>query len=272
MATSSMPLHDREKRADILMRFTQEFSFKLAETQAEKERIYRLRYDVYCEELKYEAPTDAVRKMEFDDYDQNSIHCLVEHKRTGRPAGCLRLVFPDPDGPPPVNRLPMEAYGGKSLTHPFLHPEKLPKESYFEISRLALMKEFRSRKSAAEVPGISDCESLFSQEERQTFPILVSSLFLTGFILGMLAGKTQVFAMMEPRLPRLLALSGFHFTKVGETIDFHGQRSAYYISREQAEKGMHEREDLIPLYTHLRSELAPQLKRVLPDLSLASVC
>lgn len=271
MATSSMPLLNRGKKADILKRFTQEFSFKIAKSEAEKERIYRLRYDVYCEELKYEEPKDAVRKMEFDDYDKNSIHCLVEHKRTGRPAGCLRLVFPDPDGPPPVDKLPMEAYGGKSLTHPLLHPKKLPKESYFEISRLALMKEFRS-KSRAEVPGISDCESLFSLEERQTFPILVSSLFLTGYILGVLAGKTQVFAMMEPRLPRLLALSGFHFTKVGETIDFHGQRSAYYISREQAEKGMHEHEDLIPLYTYLKGELTPQLKGVLPDLSLVSVC
>jgi len=63
--------------------------------------------------------------------------------------------------------------------------------------------------------------------------------------------------MMEPRLPRLLSMSGFHFTKVGDTIDFHGRRSAYCITREQAEAGMNRQ--LIPLYEHIRDQLEAQL-------------
>lgn len=71
--------------------------------------------------------------------------------------------------------------------------------------------------------------------KRKLFPLLATSLFITGYVLGRQLGKNQVFAMMEPSLPRLLSLTGFHFTKVGETIDFHGRRSAYYINKQQAE-------------------------------------
>ena len=78
----------------------------------------------------------------------------------------------------------------------------------------------------------------FSTEERQLFPLLATGLFVTGYALGRQLGKIQVFAMMEPSLPRLLALTGFHFTKVGETINFHGRRSAYYINKQQAESGL----------------------------------
>lgn len=59
--------------------------------------------------------------------------------------------------------------------------------------------------------------------------------------------------MMEPSLPRLLALTGFHFTKVGETINFHGLRSAYYINKQQAETGL--KQTLLPLYLHIQKTL-----------------
>lgn len=251
-------IKDSEEFAMLLEQFMNEFTFKLARSEEDKERVYRLRYDIYCEELGYEKPSDPLKKLEYDIHDQNSIHCMVEHRRTGLVAGCVRLVIPDPSSPPPLNQLPLQSYGYQSLTHPRLHPDKLPPDSYYEISRLAVNRLFRSKIKDSDVPGVSGNTNVFSTEEKRIFPLLVSGLFLAGYALGRLSGKIQVFAMMEPRLPRLLAVTGFHFTKVGETIDFHGRRSAYYIDRQRAEQGM--QKALMPLYQHIQRELAPQLE------------
>lgn len=261
-----MPLTQTSRRnqmkADNLMaRFIEEFCFKLAITPDEKNRAYRLRYKVYCDELGYEEPADSSKKLEYDVYDQHAIHCLIEHRRTDSAAACTRLIMPDENLPAPLGRLPMESYGGQSLNHPTLHPERLEKGVYYEISRLAVLKEFRTKTKDTEVPGLTDNKLIFTDKERETFPFLVSGLFLAGYALGCMSGKEIAFAMMEPRLPRLLALSGFHFTKVGETIDFHGQRSAYCITREQAEAGM--QLALSPLYKHIQKELGPQLESIL---------
>ncbi|QJR00175.1 PEP-CTERM/exosortase system-associated acyltransferase [Halomonas sp. PGE1] len=261
MAQTQTSWKNREATDQLLARFVKEFRFCLATSPQDKKRIFRLRYDVYCEELGYEEPADSANGLEFDAYDQHAIHCLIEHRRTGLTAACTRLVMPNPSLPAPLDRLPLETYGGQSLTHPVLHPERLDKATYYEISRLAVARIFRSRIQDTEVPGITTNPHEFSASERETFPFLVSGLFLAGYALGRMSGKEIAFAMMEPRLPRLLAMAGFHFTKVGETIEFHGQRSAYCITREQADAGM--QLALAPLYRHIQEVLGPQLERVL---------
>ncbi|MDQ7728556.1 PEP-CTERM/exosortase system-associated acyltransferase [Halomonas sp. SpR8] len=247
--------------SDLIERFIQEFSFKLCMTEQEKQQAYRLRHDVYCEELQYEEPTDPYKKLEYDIHDQNSIHCLIEHRRTGIVAGCVRVVMPCHSSPYPLNQLPLQSYGSQSLTHIELHPDRLEQDSYYEISRLAVNRLFRTRvRDDSSTEKISNIP-FFSTEERQLFPLLSSGLFITGYALGRQLGKIQVFAMMEPSLPRLLALTGFHFTKVGETINFHGRRSAYYIDKQKAESGL--KQALLPLYLHIQHSLTPQLEKML---------
>ena len=258
-----------EAPSPLLERFIQEFKFILCINEHQKHKVYRLRYDVYCEELKYEEPTDPTQKLEYDIHDQNSIHCLIEHRRTGLVAGCVRVVIPKTSSPHPLNQLPLQAYGNKSLTHPDFHPDKLPIDSYYEISRLAVNPIFRTKSKDKSITNI-DNDIFFSLEERQLFPLLASGLFITGYSLGRQLGKIQVFAMMEPSLPRLLALTGFHFTKVGETINFHGRRSAYYIDKQKAESGL--KKTLLPLYLHIQQTLAPQLERMLAHEASTADC
>ncbi|WP_339881909.1 PEP-CTERM/exosortase system-associated acyltransferase [Vreelandella maris] len=252
---------NREAPSALLERFIQDFKFKLCITEQEKNKAYRLRHDVYCEELQYEEPTDPYNKLEYDIHDQNSIHCLIEHRRTGLVAGCVRVVIPKPSSPQPLNQLPLQTYGSQSLTHPEFHPEKLAINSYYEISRLAVNPLFRAKAKEKDILANTSAITCFSVEERQLFPLLASGLFITGYSLGKQLGKIQVFAMMEPSLPRLLALTGFHFTKVGETINFHGKRSAYYIDKQKAESGL--KKTLLPLYLHIQQTLAPQLEEML---------
>lgn len=264
MKSVPLKVKKREASAVLIERFLQEFRFKLCVTEHDKQLVYRLRHDVYCEELKYEEPSDPLKKLEFDIHDQNSIHCLIEHRRTGLVAGCVRVVIPNPSRPYPLNQLPLQSYGHQSLTHTELHPDRMDQDSFYEISRLAVNRLFRTKPKddaiSAEASTAKQDTPFFSTEERQLFPLLATSLFITGYALGRQLGKIQVFAMMEPSLPRLLALTGFHFTKVGETINFHGRRSAYYINKEQAENGL--KQTLLPLYLHIQKTLTLQLKEM----------
>ncbi|MGB8713133.1 MAG: PEP-CTERM/exosortase system-associated acyltransferase, partial [Onishia taeanensis] len=61
------------------------------------------------------------------------------------------------------------------------------------------------------------------------------------------------------RLPRLLSRSGFHFAKSGETINFHGTRSAFYIDHSKAEEEVSEK--LLPLYHDIKKRLSIQKRR-----------
>ncbi|MGP9766601.1 PEP-CTERM/exosortase system-associated acyltransferase [Halomonas sp. AOP13-D3-9] len=263
MKPFTQKVNNRETPETLIERFIKEFRFKLCIAEHEKELVYRLRHDVYCEELQYEKASDPIKKLEFDVYDQNSIHCLIEHRRTGLVAGCVRVVVPTPSSPYPLNQLPLQSYGRQSLTHAELHPERLDQDSFYEISRLAVNRLFRTRTKELIISNASlekRNTPSFSTEERKLFPLLATGLFITGYVLGRQLGKNQAFAMMEPSLPRLLAFTGFQFTKVGETINFHGRRSAYYINKQQAENGL--KKTLLPLYLHIQQTLTLQLRAV----------
>ncbi|MCG6658478.1 PEP-CTERM/exosortase system-associated acyltransferase [Halomonas campisalis] len=252
----------RPEPTQLFDRFQDEFHFQLTATQAEHERVFRLRHAVYCRELGYEQAADPANRLEYDAHDRQAIHCLVTHRASGLAAGCLRLVLPSPLETPGGARLPLQGYAGQSLTHPTWHPERLDRNRICEVSRLATSPHFRNRPANAALVDPAEPPPRFSEAARRTFPVIIIGLFLASTALVGLAGRRHVFAMMEARLPRLLAMSGLTFTRVGETIDFHGRRSAYYIDQGQAESEMHPH--LLPLYAHIRQSLSPQLPRAMP--------
>lgn len=260
MKTSASTNEAPQDMEPLLARFMDEFSFQLAVSEAEKEEVFRLRHDVYCEELKGIDPADLKRRLEYDVFDRNALHCLIRHRRTGLIAACTRLFMPQPGALPPLDKLPLQSYAEESLYSTPLHPDNLSKSSYYEISRLAIAREFRLRFKGNEVPGVTDNPHQFTEKEQEIFSFLVSALFLTGYAAGRLTGKSLAFAMMEPRLRRLLSMSGFYFTQIGEPINLHGRRSAYCINRQQAEAGMNRQ--LLPLYRHIQEQLSQQLERM----------
>lgn len=239
-----------------LERFSKHFSFKVANTTEEKARVFKLRHEVYCQEIGYEPPEGTSTNIELDSHDAHSIHCLIEHKSSGLAAGCLRLVLPNPAAKSENERLPLQEYGGTSLTHPILNPARLPVSQICEISRFAIARPFRHKAINNETLTNEKSSNLFTEEERKTFPSIIVALFLSTYSLVGLSNKRHVFAMMEPRLPRLLSMSGFNFTKIGEPIEMHGKRNAFYIDHRKAEEEIHE--NLIPLYLHIKKELGSQ--------------
>nr|WP_290694381.1 PEP-CTERM/exosortase system-associated acyltransferase [Halomonas sp. UBA3074] len=255
--------------ADLFSSFTDDFTFKLAITEAEKKRIYKLRHAVYCQEIGYHPPVENEDNTEYDNHDSHSIHCLIEHQKSGLAAGCLRLVLPAPKTEGPNKRLPLQEFGEETLPHEILHPAKLPYDSICEISRFAIARAFRHKAINHETLSADQNTYHFTETERKTFPLIVIALFLATYSLVGLMKKRHVFAMMEPRLPRLLSMSGFKFTKVGEPVEMHGKRNAFYIDHTKAEQEMHE--DLMPFYLYIRKELDTQLKELLIKKNSSSI-
>ncbi|MBB3191369.1 PEP-CTERM/exosortase system-associated acyltransferase [Halomonas cerina] len=249
----------------LLKRFEQDYEFILATKDEDRKKVYALRHEVFLRELHYDMREDKSHHLEQDEYDNSSIHCLIKHRASGLSAGCMRLVIPTPDEDSPLKRLPVEIHGRKHFDHPDIHPRDLPSLQLCEVSRLAIARPFRATHNKERPLPYDGDGYRFSLAEAKTFPLISIGLFLCTYSLVGLTGRRHVFAMMEPRLPRLLALSGFHFTKVSQTIEYHGTRNAYYIDHRKAEQEMHQ--DLMPLYLHIQKALAPQLDAALPPLA-----
>lgn len=258
------PSLDRE----TLAKFERDYEFIVAKGEAQKQQVYALRHEVFLQEFHYEMQEDASHHFEQDDYDQSAIHCLIRHRASGLSAGCMRLVIPAEDAQSPLHSLPVEIQGAAYFDHPDIDPRRFPRHRVCEVSRLAIARPFRSSAGKEAPLPLQANEYRFSQQETLTFPLLAIGLFLITYSLVGLTGRRHVFAMMEPRLPRLLALSGFHFTKVSQPIEFHGTRHAYYIDHQKAEQEMHA--DLLPLYRDIKRTLASQLEGALPRQALGA--
>jgi N-acyl amino acid synthase of PEP-CTERM/exosortase system len=220
------------------------FDVEFVTSEAQLREVYGIRYRVYCEEFGYESAEAFPDQQEKDEYDSTSLHALIRHKSSGLPAACVRMV--STEGTPESSPLPFEKNCSETLDNEFIDGLSLDRSTVCEISRLAVDTQFRRRPGEGEtrygvVEGL-DC----SLQERRTFSLIAVTCFLASTALTDLSGRRNVFAMMEPFLPRLLKRSGIEFTRIGEDIDYHGIRAPYFVKTESAIENM--RPDLRELY------------------------
>ena len=232
-------MNDQENSlADTFLRY---FDVALATTEEQKKAAYHIRYRVYCEEFGYEPGERFPNHEETDEYDDHSLACLITHRSSGMPAGCVRLV-PALDHEP----LPLEKYCGGSLDTEFIEALALQRSTLCEISRLAVDGAFRRRAGEA-ATRFGEVEALgCSRQEIRTFPMIAIAAFLASTALTEVSGRTNVLAMMEPFLPRLLKRSGILFQRAGQDIEYHGMRAPFFITTRDALENM--RSDLKKLY------------------------
>ncbi|MDD2762232.1 MAG: PEP-CTERM/exosortase system-associated acyltransferase [Methylomonas sp.] len=231
--------------------FERYFKVELAYSDAQKMQVYGVRYRVYCEEFKYEAVDLFPDLMEKDEYDQNSKHCLIIHRQTGMPAGCVRLV--PATGPLDVSPLPLEKYCKASLDTGYIERLKLERSTACEISRLAVDGAFR-RRGGEKLTRFGEINGLyFSAKEQRSFSMIAVACFLAATVLTEMDKRTNVFAMMEPFLPRMMHRSGIDFHRVGKDVDYHGIRAPYFITTQSALDNMHG--ELLDLYGWIKQGL-----------------
>lgn len=192
------------------------------------EKVYRIRHQVYCEELGFEP--HQVNQMEQDEADKHSIHCLLLHKPTGVYVGCVRLILSDQRAPDAV--FPFEKTCAQSLRWVFDKSTGTCRKRYGEISRLAIISEFRRpRHGVLMANGSIEKLDMGDVDARKLFPSMALGLYLAITAMGLDQGLDGVFAMMEPRLARQLHGFGIHFEQVGDVVEHRGVRAPYYISR-----------------------------------------
>ena len=170
--------------------------------------------------------------METDDCDDYAYHCLLEHKRTGVYAGCVRLVIPPVQLPDLA--LPFEKNCLHSARKEILDSTKLTRGSFGEISRLAVLTSFRRRKREKKAPFIINAVNsgtIYTEEEHRHFPNIAMGLYIAAVALADICNHVGSFVMMEPKLNRRLKRFGLPFEQIGDEIDYHGMRAMFFLSR-----------------------------------------
>lgn len=202
---------------------------QLAKSDALKQEVYRLRYQVYCEELHFEETNNY--HIEQDEFDLRSIHCFIRHANSGALAGTLRLIATRNTD----ELLPMEKFCPQAITHEHLRPRHFLPHQICEISRLAVPLAFRKRQVDQFAGGATGAinEQTFSTQELRFFPYIAVSLYLSAIALCHKNRINHVFVMMEPRLARSLNFVGIQFTQIGAPVEYHGKRAAYYVDVRQ---------------------------------------
>lgn len=218
---------DNKKQIDsaLFFEFARYFELSLAQTEEERAEVYEVRYRVYCEEFGYEPKEAFLDGRERDEFDAQSLHCLVTHRQSGRPAGCVRLVLPPADG-----CIPMEEHCGRSLDPEFMAKFRDQRDSMCEISRLAVDGAFRRRRGEKATRFGAQDDFNFAERERRTFPLIAISLFLAAAAAADLYDRPHCFAIMEPFLPLMLRRTGVLFNRIGEDFEFRGTRAPYYAN------------------------------------------
>lgn len=247
----------RAEASSLFMDFAQYFELSMALTEAERAAVYHVRYRVYCEEFGYEPIESFLNGQETDEFDEKSIHCLVTHKETGRPAGCVRLVLVNDN-----DRLPMELHSGNAIDNSFMRRFAQKRGAICEISRLAVDGDFRRRRGEKATQFGAHDAFLFNEEEQRTFPLIAVALFLASAAAADVLSRRHVFAIMEPFLPKILRRTGVEFQRIGEDFQFRGVRAPYYASLDDLVRNAPD--ELRLCYDVVKEQFAQELQPSLP--------
>ncbi|MDB2705437.1 PEP-CTERM/exosortase system-associated acyltransferase [Pseudomonadota bacterium] len=252
-AAKKAPVKVDNDEKNIAEHFTQFLQTEVAINNSLRKEVFRIRHNVYCEELAFEEVKEG--GMEQDEFDAQSIFAMIKHKPSGTYTSCIRLV----KSANASELLPIEKYCMEAIQNKELHPSNFPREEIAELSRLALKAEFRRRKTdkfkGSAIGAIR--ESTYSETEHRCFPFIAIGLYMAAATMSIETGIKHCYVMMEPRLARSMKFVGINFVQLGDAIDYHGLRAPYYIN-----PGIF-MESLSPGLTCLYKEIAKDISKQL---------
>jgi N-acyl amino acid synthase of PEP-CTERM/exosortase system len=238
-------------------RFRQHFEVVPALTPELRDQVFRIRHNVYCEELRLEPVRPDCR--ETDDYDNHALHCLLRNVTTGEFAACARLIRARPEDA--SRPLPIEKYATAALDSARVDLRTLNRENVGEISRFAVMKNYRRRRSD-EQSLIGLTEESFGDGERPRFPFIPVALSLGLIELGLRHGVQTLFALTERHLPAQFAKLGVKVQEVGAPVAGRGLRVPAMIECRAVVEALNFA--MRPLYRVIAAEVDRGLRRQAP--------
>lgn len=173
-----------------------------ADTPALQERVYRLRYDVYCVAHEFEDPALQIAGYEQDKYDDYSVHSLLLDNQTGTELGSVRLILPNEDVSLPAYKVSSEVERQADIL--------FPRGTTAEASRFL------------RAPHVSIGRQRFAAYETMALMAAVTKMSAEQ-------GITHVLALVTAPLVRLVSRFGISFKLIGEPTEFHGLRQAVLL-------------------------------------------
>jgi N-acyl amino acid synthase of PEP-CTERM/exosortase system len=202
--------------------FKRQFDTQLASSDDMRRRVFALRCKVFCEELGF-AMTQA-GGHESDQYDQHSLHCLIQHKPDAADVGCVRLVLPGERG----GNLPFEKFGLLHVDRKLLDWRELDPTRCCEVSRLAVLESHRR-------PWRADTATQAHADESKTrtrdLPSVVLALYQAIIAMSLDRDFEWNFMVGEPRLARHLDLFGIRMRQISPTFEYFGPRAVFVASK-----------------------------------------
>jgi N-acyl amino acid synthase of PEP-CTERM/exosortase system len=227
---------------DLGERFRQRFELTAALEHAAIEQVFRIRHDVYCRDLGWEPVRADGREV--DEFDAHSFHCLLRTRDTAEPVGCARLILTRPEDP--GHPLPFEDSCIDVLDRSLADPQRMPRGSLGEVSRLAVLKSYRRRKGEDLAPASLADDDFAPRGRTDRFPFIPVSLFLGAAAIARRFDVEHVFVLTEPRLASHFARIGFDIRTVGGPVEHHGTRVPSLLSSSKVVQGL--RPMIRPLY------------------------
>ncbi|ANG62495.1 hypothetical protein A8C75_08340 [Marinobacterium aestuarii] len=215
---------------EIVSNFKKYFSVRLADTQALRQEAFRIRYEVYCDELGFEDKNAFPDGLEHDAFDASSDHLLLVHNSSQAFAGTVRFAHTSVSEPGLI--LPLEKYCSHAFDPALFDLKAQARGTIAEASRLAVPARYRRRSGETGRPFIFDGVRADISDQARNFPYIAVGLYLAAAALFVQQNYQYVLVMMEPKLARALTRIGIQFQQAGEPIDYHGRRAPFYISPE----------------------------------------
>jgi N-acyl amino acid synthase of PEP-CTERM/exosortase system len=225
--------------------YTNHFDVIRADTPALLDRVYEIRYQVYCLENAFEDPAQNLGGREIDTDDDRAAHVLLIHRESGEAAGTARVIFPDRRRPLPVERI-LDP-GGQRLFG------RLPAPTTGEVSRFAVSKAFRRRRGEDRYADVGESARRVLAEQR-VMPFITFGL-LRGIVgICLQSGLSHITAVMEPPLIRLLKRFGLDFQSIGGLVEHHGVRQPCVASLHDLID--HARDESSTLWSYAKDEVS----------------
>ncbi len=203
--------------------FDSNFEVFLADTLESQEIHFNVRYKVYCEEMGFEDKELFPNQMEFDEYDNNSVHFLVRHKWTGHWIGAMRLILSDGG-----SAFPMEQW---CVLDEELTPSRYAQS--IELSRLCVLKETRRFSAKNLISNATEREEI-NNDEKSNIRLLNQHKNLGLTIMwGLLRAASKycaenkidyLFLFVTSALAFSIRKQGFVLEQLGEPTEHKGKR------------------------------------------------
>jgi N-acyl amino acid synthase of PEP-CTERM/exosortase system len=209
------------------------FALEVASGAEAEQEAYRLRYEVYCQELGWEPGDRHPSGCERDADDDRSLQVLFRHRASGMAVATFRMVLADQRDP--LAPFPFELHCPELLPG-MVGQDPARRLGYVEPSRFCVVAQVRRSGPAGPVPWGLDPEGW--QREWSHRRGLGRLMILVVAQAMVIIGLDWVYILSEAGLRSILRSSGFPFMRIGPDIEWKGRRSPARIGRPALRTGL----------------------------------